>query len=56
MAEADPLLDEDLNEGDRRTVDAIESPIAQTGDGPDPNDLDEIQAVLTGKTNTKGAT
>lgn len=42
MAEPDPLLDDDLNEADRRTVDAIENPLPQTGDGPEPSDLDEI--------------
>jgi hypothetical protein len=43
MAEADPLLDEDLEDADRRTVADIENPIAQSGNGPEPADLDEIE-------------
>lgn len=42
MAEPDPLLDDDLNEADRRTVDAIENPLPQSDNGPEPSDLDEI--------------
>src|SRR5678816_3574634 len=42
MAELDPLLDEDLNEADRRTVASLESDLPQSGNGPEPADLDEI--------------
>lgn len=42
MAEADPLVDEYLDENDRRTMEAIEGPGLQSGDGPAPSDLDEI--------------
>jgi len=42
MAEADPLLDEDLTREDRQTVAEIEGNQPQSGEGPEPVDLDEI--------------
>lgn len=43
MAAPDPLLDEELTDEDRRTVNDIEAPVAQSGEGPAPLDLEDIQ-------------
>ena len=42
MPTPDPLMDEDENEADRRAVADLEADVPQSGNGPDPADLEDI--------------